>query len=324
MACNPYVVEKVKHYFGWQFKLASRSIRNFGLPPAIGYILLALIIVALPLWLLPSKPSLPWIYAVVGAFATSFGRAEGRDDFLKNCYSKREFLLIRTMENLLLALPFSLVLLIHKQFLLALALFSLAFLLGITSYNNHRKLHLPALPTPFSKRPFEFALGFRVSFLIFMLLYYVVAMAIVHDNFNLGIVAVYAVFIVCLCFYQQMEPEYYVWIYEASPKRFLFQKLRTAFVYTSTLVVLPLIALSVWFPSYIGFLLVAVLAGFMNLAIVILLKYKEFPKPFHIGDGLLIAACLICPIIPIPFGFLPIPLLFILYEKAQKNLNNYL
>lgn len=324
MAGNLNVVEKVKYYFGWQFKLASRSIKNFGLPPWVGYILLTLIIVALPLWLLSSNPFLPWIYAIAGAVAISFGRTEGRNDFLKNCYSKREFLLIRTMENLLLALPFSLVLLIHKQFLLASALLCLAFLLGITSYNNHKKLNLPALPTPFSKRPFEFALGFRVSFLIFMLLYYVVAMAIVHDNFNLGIVAVYAVFIVCLCFYQQMEPEYYVWIYEASPKRFLFQKLKTAFAFSSILVVLPLIALSVRFPNYIGFLSLAVLAGFMNLAIVILLKYKEFPNPFHIGDGLLITACLICPIIPIPFGLLPIPLLFILYDKAKKNLNNYL
>lgn len=184
-------------------------------------------------------------------------------------------------------------------------------------------MNLPALPTPFSKRPFEFAIGFRVSFPLILFLYYVVLMAVIHDNFNLGIVATYVVFITCMVYYCQMEPEYYVWLHDAQPKQFLFQKLKTAAIYAFSLVVVPIVALSVFFPKYIGFLVLAVLMGLLNLTVVILLRYTEFPKPFHIGDVMLLAACVICPIYP-PLALLPIPLTFYLFGKAKKNLNNYL
>lgn len=316
-------MEKFRHYFFWQFKLFSRSIRQFGLPPVVGYALWVLVVMVLPALLWPQKAYFPWLYAAVGVLALNPFRSDGRNEFLKICYSKREFLLLRTAENLLLVLPFSLVLLIHRQFLLVLDLLIIAVLLGITAYWNRKRLNLPALPTPFSKRPFEFATGFRISFPLVLFLYYVVLMAIVHDNFNLGIVAVYAVFITCMGYYSQMEPEYYVWLHDMQPTRFLFQKLETAFIYAFSLVVVPIVALSVFFPKHIGFLLLAALMGFLNLAITILLKYTEFPKPFHIGDGLLLAACVIYPIYP-PLVLLPIPLTFYLFGKAKKNLNNYL
>ena len=220
-------------------------------------------------------------------------------------------------------LPFSFVLLIHKQFLLALGLLVIAILVAYAACLNRKKLNLPVLPTPFSKRLFEFALGFRVSFPLVLFLYYVVLMAIVHDNFNLGIVAVYAVIITCMGYYSAMEPDYYVWLHNASPKQFLFQKLKTAILQAFALVVVPIVALSAFFSEFIWILLLAVLTGFLNLSIVILLKYKEFPKPFHIGDGLLLAACVICPIYP-PLVLLPIPLTFYLFGKAKQNLNNYL
>lgn len=316
-------MEKFQHYFSWQFKLFSRSIRHFGLPPVVGYALLALVVMVLPAVLWTQKPYFPWLYFAAGVFAMNLFRNDRRNEFLKICYSKREFLVLRTVENLLLVLPFSLVLLIHRQFLLAPGLLVVAFLFGITAFWNRKRLGLPVLPTPFSKRPFEFAIGFRVSFPIVLFLYYVVLMALVHDNFNLGIVAVYAVLIICLGYYSQMEPEYYVWMYSDSPKQFLFRKLKTAAVYAFSLIVVPIVALSVFFPKLIGFLLLAVVMGFLNLAIAILLKYTEFPKPFHIGDGLLLTACVICPVYP-PLVLLPIPLVFYLFGKAQKNLNNYL
>ena len=316
-------MEIIQHYFSWQFKLFSRSIRHFGLPPVVGYALLALVVMVLPAVLWPQKTYFPWLYFAAGVLAMNPFRSDGRNEFLKICYSKREFLLLRTVENLLLVLPFSLVLLIRRQFLLALGLLIIAFFRGITANWNRKRMNLPALPTPFSKRPFEFAIGFRVSFPLILFLYYVVLMAVIHDNFNLGIVSVYAVFIICLGYYSQMEPEYYVWMHTDTPKQFLFLKLKTAFVYAFSLVVVPIVTLSFFFPKLIGFLLLAVLMGFMNLAITILLQYTEFPKQFNIGDGLLLTACVICPVYP-PLVLLPIPLVFYLFGKAQKNLNNYL
>lgn len=316
-------MEIIQHYFSWQFKLFSRSIRHFGLPPVVGYALLALVVMVLPAVLWPQKTYFPWLYFAAGVLAMNPFRSDGRNEFLKICYSKREFLLLRTVENLLLVLPFSLVLLIRRQFLLALGLLIIAFFRGITANWNRKRMNLPALPTPFSKRPFEFAIGFRVSFPLILFLYYVVLMAVIHDNFNLGIVATYVVFITCMVYYCQMEPEYYVWLHDAQPKQFLFQKLKTAAIYAFSLVVVPIVALSVFFPKYIGFLVLAVLMGLLNLTVVILLRYTEFPKPFHIGDVMLLAACVICPIYP-PLALLPIPLTFYLFGKAKKNLNNYL
>ena len=316
-------VERYKHYFSWQFKLFSRSIRQFGLPPSAGYVFLASVVIVLPALLWPQKAYFPWIYAAVGLLATNPLHSNGRIEFLKTCYSKRDFLFLHTTENLMIVLPFCFVLLIHKQFLLTFGLLVIAILIALAACWNRKKLNLPPLPTPFSKRLFEFALGFRVSFPLVLFLYYVVLMAIVHDNFNLGIVAVYVIVITCMGYYTTMEPDYYVWLHNDYPKRFLFQKLKTAILQAFALVVVPIVALSAFFSEFIWILLLAVLTGFLNLAIVILLKYKEFPKPFHIGDGLLLAACVICPIYP-PFVLLPIPLTFYLFGKAKQNLNNYL
>lgn len=318
------IVEKLRHYFSWQFKLLSRSIKHFGLPPAVGYTLLVLLAFVLPALLWPEKSFFPWLYATVGLAATKPIRSDGRNEFLKICYSKRDFFFLRTTENLLIVLPFCIVLLIHKEFLIALGLFLIAFLLGFTAYWNRKRLNLPTLPTPFSKKPFEFALGFRVSFPLVVFLYYVVLMAIIHDNFNLGIVTVYAILITCMGYYFQMEPEYYVWLHDATPKRFLFQKLKTASLFAFSMVVVPVVALSVFFPKLIGFLMLGVLVGFLNLIITILLKYTEFPKPFHLVDWLLLTVCVISPIFPIAIIFLPLPLMFILFDKAQKNLYHYL
>jgi len=316
-------VERYKHYFSWQFKLFSRSIRQFGLPPAVGYVFLASVLIVLPALLWPQKAYFPWIYAAVGLLATNPLHSNGRIEFLKTCYSKRDFLFLHTTENLMFVLPFCFVLLIHKQFLLTFGLLVIAILIALAACWNRKKLNLPPLPTPFSKRLFEFALGFRVSFPLVLFLYYVVLMAIVHDNFNLGIVAVYVIVITCMGYYTTMEPDYYVWLHNDNPKRFLFQKLKTAILYAFALVVVPIVALSVFFSEFIWILLLAILIGFLNLVITILLKYKEFPKPFHIGDGLLLAACVICPLYP-PLVLLPIPLTFHLFGKAKQNLNNYL
>lgn len=316
-------VERYKHYFSWQFKLFSRSIRQFGLPPAVGYVFLASVVIVLPALLWPQKAYFPWIYAAVGLLATNPLHSNGRIEFLKTCYSKRDFLFLHTTENLMFVLPFCFVLLIHKQFLLTFGLLVIAILIALAGCWNRKKLNLPPLPTPFSKRLFEFALGFRVSFPLVLFLYYVVLMAIVHDNFNLGIVAVYVIVITCMGYYTTMEPDYYVWLHNDNPKRFLFQKLKTAILYAFALVVVPIVALSVFFSEFIWILLLTILIGFLNLAITILLKYKEFPKPFHIGDGLLLAACVICPLYP-PLVLLPIPLTFHLFGKAKQNLNNYL
>ena len=316
-------VEKYKHYFSWQFKLFSRSIRQFGLTPAVGYVFLASVVIVLPALLWPQKAYFPWIYAAVGLLATNPLHSNGRIEFLKTCYSKRDFLFLHTTENLMFVLPFCFVLLIHKQFLLTFGLLVIAILIALAACWNRKKLNFPPLPTPFSKRLFEFALGFRVSFPLVLFLYYVVLMAIVHDNFNLGIVAVYVIVITCMGYYTTMEPDYYVWLHNDNPKRFLFQKLKTAILYAFALVVVPIVALTVFFSEFIWILLLAILIGFLNLAITILLKYKEFPKPFHIGDGLLLAACVICPLYP-PLVLLPIPLTFHLFGKAKQNLNNYL
>ena len=316
-------VERYKHYFSWQFKLFSRSIRQFGLPPAVGYVFLASVLIVLPALLWPQKAYFPWIYAAVGLLATNPLHSNGRIEFLKTCYSKRDFLFLHTTENLMFVLPFCFVLLIHKQFLLTFGLLVIAILIALAACWNRKKLNFPPLPTPFSKRLFEFALGFRVSFPLVLFLYYVILMAIVHDNFNLGIVAVYVIVITCMGYYTTMEPDYYVWLHNDNPKRFLFQKLKTAILYAFALVVVPIVALSVFFSEFIWILLLAILIGFLNLVITILLKYKEFPKPFHIGDGLLLAACVICPLYP-PLVLLPIPLTFHLFGKAKQNLNNYL
>lgn len=234
-----------------------------------------------------------------------------RNEFLKATFTKADYRSIRLLENLLFLFPFLLYLLYEQQFLIAAVLFLIG--MGFSFIQSGLSTSF-VLPTPFYKYPFEFIVGFRQTFWVFILLYILAGIALSVGNFNLGVVSLVVVFFACWPFYGTAEPVYYVWIHAATPSAFIQQKMGIALLY-SFLLSLPIaLVLIIGYQEKLLYILLAMLMGMAFLLLNLLGKYAFYPTSLPILQGFLLAFCLLFP--PLLLIMLPY-----LYRKAIKNKN---
>ncbi|GAA4111924.1 hypothetical protein GCM10022393_09960 [Aquimarina addita] len=173
------------------------------------------------------------------------------------------------------------------------------------------------LPTPFYTWPFEFAIGFRKTFWVFLLAYGLAIIAVYVNNFNLGIFSVILSSLICSGFYGTSDPLYYIWIHNMKPKEFLIYKMKIAVIY-SFLLALPIIlilAVAFWNQLFIAM-------GFEILGIIFVLLYVLLKYAFH-GEGVILLQGLVgvlCLLFP-PALLIVVPYF---YTKAIRNLNTIL
>jgi len=302
---------KMKEYFLLQYKMTSRKLGEAGFNPAIGYVLgvAGFILISEYAFL---KTGFAKYLVLLTALSVLFKMSEiNRTEFLKIVFGDIKARKIRITENLMISLPFGILLAYHHAVLESILLMSVSVLLAsfsfITKFNY-------SLPTPFHKHPFEFTVGFRNTFFIFPITYLLTFIAISVDNMNLGIFAMLTVFLVSLTYYIKPENEYFVWSYSTSPAKFLFGKLTTATKY-STLLVLPvLISLIAFYPGEADSILMFFMIGLTFLWTIILAKYSAYPKEMNLPEGILIAICIYFP--PVLLALIPF-----FYSKSVKKLN---
>lgn len=207
---------------------------------------------------------------------------------------------IRIIENLILYMPFFSILL-YKSFIIeASILFLCSIILALFSFNSNFNL---TIPTPFSKKPFEFSTGFRKTFLIFPVAYALTVIAINVDNLNLGIFAFLLVFLTSFSYYHKPEQEYYVWVHAETPKAFLKNKVLNASKNTTLLAIPIIISLLVFYPSEFELILVFFLIGLLFLWTIILAKYSAYPGEMNLPEGIIIAFSLYFP--PLLLAIIP-------------------
>ncbi|MDB4293234.1 ABC transporter permease [Maribacter sp.] len=218
------------------------------------------------------------------------------------------------MENVLIILPFALVLIFQNAIILIPMLMVLATVLAFVNFNTTLNL---TIPTPFYKRPFEFTVGFRNTFFVFPVAYVVTYISISVENFNLGIFSMLLVFLVSISYYSKLENEYYIWSFNLSPKNFLTEKIKTGLLYTAFSSLPIFIVLAIYFNSELETLLTFLTLGFAYLITIVLAKYSAYPNEMNIPQGVLIAISLIFP--PILIGVIPY-----FYYQSKKRLNTIL
>jgi hypothetical protein len=193
-------------------------------------------------------------------------------------------------------------------------LIAVAAFLALTSFTKKTNF---TLPTPFGRKPFEFAVGFRGAYPAFILAYFLAFMSARVDNFNLGIFALLLIFLVCITFYLNPENEFYVWIFNLSPGRFLLKKISVALLY-STLLTLPVsFAMVVFFPGELPVIAGFQALGYIYLATIIILKYSAFPNQVNLPQTIILALTIWFP--PALIGVVPY-----FYLKSVKRLKLYL
>ncbi len=196
----------------------------------------------------------------------------------------------------------------------------LGALLGATAsaYWTHRTWSAWALPTPFGRYPFEFAVGVRQYLVVIVLLYALLLKGVQVGNGNLSAVAFGGLWVLVSGFYTTPEPLTYVWWHRHSARLFLGYKIGIAFGY-SLLLTAPAMAVLLWqFGSAYAWALLGITgSGAFLLTLLLLGKYTAFPEPMGVPHFIWLALSIAFP-----------PLLLVLwgvfYRRACANLETLL
>lgn len=294
--------------------MCNRYLKDAGIHPLLAYILLTALFLGLSAYLFQSTEFAPYIYLLVALSLIGNLSEKRRTEFLRLCFGDSGMKKIRICENVLTSLPFLAFLLYQQLFAYLALLVALVILMAL----SHFKTSLAwTMWTPFSKRPFEFTVGFRNTFYLFFMAYALAVMAVVQNNFNLGIFDFLIVFITCLFYHTKAENEYYVWAFHLKPKEFLFRKIKTALLY-STLLALPIaLLLSYFFYPNMGIILLFMILAWAFLISMIVSKYSEYPNEIYLAPSIFLALCLWFP----PFLLIFIPYFF---KKSENRLSRLL
>ncbi len=301
----------MKLYFTILSRIWQRKLRNWGIEPIVFWILAPVVFVGLA-WMLYQRLQIAPI--VLGLLALqgmmSLGTAD-RNEFLRTIYPIKKYRMLRAIENLLVALPFMLVMLYHGDFYYTMALIALSVLSSTIVLKSNLQF---VFPSPFGRELFEFSQGFRRSFGFAILLVLGFAIGVATDNFNLYIFSIALLYLSMANYYRSIEPEYYVWTYALSPSRFLYKKIKQL-VLNSCLLTLPVsITACIYYPHHYTILLALYIAGTSYIVCSMLAKYASYPDRLSLPYGILLAISII--LVP-----LLLPLSWYFYTRAVRNLS---
>lgn len=294
--------------------MLNRHLVAYGIEPFLAFTIGPIIFYFASIKLFQNVEFAQYIYLVLAIFLTLKLSESNRNKFLKHCFSNIKYIQLRILENSIVALPFLLFLLYKHIILTSIVLLFIVLLIPFFQLKIKSNF---TLETPFYKNPFEFTVGFRNTFFVFLGAYFLTFQAIKSNNLNLGIVALLLCLLVCLSFYSKPENKFLIWIFALTPKEFIAYKLRIMLLY-ATLICLPItISLSIFFLDKIWIIIGMQCLAYFYLYVGMLAKYFSFPDEISIKQGIV-------------FGFLvwlP-PLLIIilpyLYIQSIKKLNKIL
>lgn len=290
--------------------MTNRKIKELGLNPFLGYFLGLAAFILLSEYIFNETEFAKYLVILTCLRLQLQLSENNRMDFLLSIFGDKTKTKIRFLENFILCIPFVSILL-YKSFLFeAIILFACSNILALFSFYSNFIL---TIPTPFSRRPFEFSTGFRKTFFIFLIAYALTILAINVGNLNLGIFAFLLVFITSISFYFKPEHEYYVWIHSETPKVFLKNKIFNASKNVSIITAPIIISLLVFYPSEFKLTLIFFLIGILFLWTVILAKYSAYPNEINILERIIIALSLYFP--PLLLALIPI-----FYSKSIRKL----
>ena len=302
------------NYFRLQFILIIRKLNHFGLSTQIGIPVLIIAFFYLSNTIVDQIDFGNYLYSL---FAISIGLQlsdNERNTFLYQTFTLKQYYQVRILENSLISLPFCCFLLFKANYLLS--LITLVTII-ITSFIKVNKTTNFVVPTPFSKKPFEFSVGFRKSYPMLFILYLLTIISIKVNNPNLAIGSILGIMAIICGYYLKPEKDFFVWIYNSSPKLFLIKKLKSG-IQNTILVTSPQMLLSgLYFTDSLDQIALFYLIGLAAISIIIVMKYAAFPNEIGIPQGIFLAVGCYFP----PLLFLQFPYF---YHQAIKDLKKYL
>jgi len=299
-----------KYYLHLHFKIAWRAIRHFGLHPLLGFLLIVLVVAGAAIAVSIKTNYAPYIFFTTTCYILWMAADIKRIAFIKLIFGSGNFISVRLFENVIICLPLLLLLFILKCLLvLLLPIIVIVFAVAVTGKSSI------ATPTPFYNYPFEFIIGFRKNVATIFILYLLTAISIAYNNYNLGLFALMAHYILCMSFYQDAENPFYVWIYNESPNSFIFKKLCTANI-LAVVLALPVIVMLLYFTTSFWQTLFFVVASQIFLTTFIVARYASYPQNVQLPAIIILSLCVYQP----PLLLFAIPYYFLIARKKLKLL----
>lgn len=299
----------MKEYFYLQFVMNNRKIKDAGVNPIFGYLLGLVVFILISEYIFKNTEFAKYILILI-CLSLQFNLSENkRSDFLSSTFGDTLKMKIRILENLIVSLPFVAILIYKGAFLEGAILFLIAIIIATFSFQTSVNF---SMPTPFSKKPFEFLVGFRNTFFIFPIAYILTVIAISISNLNLGLFSMMLIFLTIMSYLAKPEYEYYVWVHAETPRVFLKNKIITATKYSTLLVTPILIGLLIFYSSEFELILTVFLIGLFFIWAIILAKYSAYPGEMSLPEGIVIAFSLYFP--PLLLAIIP----FFYFKSLNK------
>lgn len=282
----------IKYYFRLQFIIIQRNLIEWGVRPVLAYPLIIIGFILSSLYLFSKLEWAAELYSLISLFLISGLSNTNRINFFKACIAQGEYIVIRTIENLICLLPFAIFLLLKSQWFYSI----LILICGVLLSRMNIDLGIgKTIPTPFSKSPFEFPVGFRKTFPLIVLAYTLTTIGLMVGNFNLAVFSLGFNFLIILSYYSFLEKPEYIWIYSRKPGSFLIQKIKSAVLNAAVLCIPILLMLFIFeldrlFPIFLIFTI-----GELFLITLILNKYTAYPREMNVPNGILMGFSLLFP-----------------------------
>jgi hypothetical protein len=283
--------------------------------PYAGILLFFLSFILISISFFKKLPAPSYIYSALALGVVYLQSNESRNQFLRSIFFRKKFLMVRLIENILCALPFSIFLVVRAEWIMALVLLFSSLLLS--RYNKSGFTLTFYIPSPFSKRPYEFTTGFRSMYWLLAIIYCIAGISVYYHNLNLGFVTLLSLYFLCMSFYAHLDPIFYVWIHAKSPENFLKEKIKTAIFY-SLFLSLPVFLLLILFNPgqfYQALIVLGVGSGYIMLSV--LAVYVNFPARMTISHYFIFYFGILFP----PALLFAIPFFYI---QATQRLKAYL
>ena len=301
----------MKEYFKLQYRILNRKMNDVGLSPILGYLLTIIGFYGISIYLFSKTEFAEYFYGLISISFLPKLSEKKRNDFLKTAFSISNYSKLRIMENLIIVFPFLIFLLYQQSFLVTIILLFISPLMFILNFDNNFNF---TIPTPFSKKPFEFPVGFRNTFFLFPFAYFLAYQSILADNFNLGIASMLLITVVVMSYYSKPENEYFIWSFNLTSKDFLIKKIMIGFLFFSFLILPVILSLIIFYPNETLTLLAFILLSYTYIITIILAKYSTYPNEINVPEVVLLSVSIIFP--PVLLGIIPF-----FYTKSIKQLN---
>ena len=294
----------MKFYFKLQFKRIKRMLIDIRINPYLGLILAVILFIASSKYLFYRTSYAEWIYVLLGISVILKLGERNRNEQLISIFRKKTYYKIRFLENTFFAFPFMLYFLYERKYSMILVLAILSILIAPLNFKQNLNF---TIPTPFKKYPFEFIVGFRKVFLLYLFSYFICFKAIQIENFNLALFSLGSIYLISVLHYLKPENSFFVWIYSINSKVFLRKKINTAFICSSLLALPNLVVLLLFYKETYLKIVAVILFGIILLISIIFAKYSTFPYEMNLPEILLYFFSLWVP----PMFLVIIPLFYI-------------